>query len=96
MSRYRGNDERCPHCGIAYRDFRCNLSFRDAAARLWSHDTDTKNWKYKRRNTVLGVMHAEKRMFWRLHKENGCALIPQHGDAWIGDILDERVAGVPF
>lgn len=95
-SKYHGNDEKCPHCGIKYRDFRVNLSFSDAASRLYSHDPDAKTWRYKRRNTVLGVMHAEKQLFWKKHKNDGCVMIFQPGDAWVGEIRDEAVEGVPF
>lgn len=96
MSKFRGNGDACPHCGVVYADFRCGLSYADASARLWSHDSDPKTWKYKRRNTVLGVMHAEKMLFWKHHKTDGCPMIPQKGDEWVGEIRDERIAGVPF
>lgn len=81
---------------IKYVDFRCGLSYRDASARLWSHDPDSKTWKYKRRRTVLGVMHAEKRLFWKRHLSEDCALIVQPGDSFVGEIRDERIDGVPF
>lgn len=69
MSRYYGNNERCPYCGIKYRDFRCTTytSFQDVKDSLWVDSKDSKDWKYKRLGTVLGRWHMAKKREWEEH-----------------------------
>lgn len=87
MSRYRGNDTKCPHCGITYGEFRTGITFREARANLWSPDEDPSHWRYRRRRTVLGYMFALKQMWWKMHVESAC---PQIGLGATG------TDGVPF
>lgn len=49
---------------ITYAQFRTGLTFADARRMLWSNSTDTSDWKYKRRGTVLGFMRALKQEMW--------------------------------
>lgn len=69
MSRYGGNDEQCPYCGIKYRDFRCTTytSFQDVKDSLWVDSDDSDDWKYKRKGTVLGRWHMAKQREWQQH-----------------------------
>lgn len=73
MSRYRGNSEECPHCGITYGELRTGLTYRDVW--IWFHDDspDRSEWRYKRRGTVLGAWHQAKLDLWDRHIED-CAL----------------------
>jgi len=56
-----GCERRC-----RYRDFRVfdRNGFADTKASLWKDDPDPSTWRYKRRGTVLGIMHEEKRQMW--------------------------------
>ena len=69
MSRYRWNDEKCPGCGIKYRDFRCSTigSFQEAKDALWSSSGNPKDWRYRRKHTVLGFWHMTKKSEWFAH-----------------------------
>lgn len=68
MSRYHGNDETCESCGMRYRNFRTGLTFSDVRMMLWVGSDDYTQWKYKRRNTVLGLWHALKQRMWDQHQ----------------------------
>lgn len=72
MSRYRGNDEQCPHCGTSYAEFRTGLTYADVFVMLWSPEDDPSTWQYKRRRTVLGKWHQIKREWWKYHLSDGC------------------------
>lgn len=45
---------------IAYDDFRTGLTFREVRQMLWVHSDDPRDWKYKRRRTVLGMWRQLK------------------------------------
>lgn len=45
----------------SYEEFRTGLTFRQVRAMLWVQSNDPKDWKYKRRNTVLGLWRQIKR-----------------------------------
>ena len=72
MSRYRGNDEKCPHCGIKYRDFHTGLRYVDVYCWMMDNETDPSKWRYKRRHTILGKWHQHKMEMWKFHTERGC------------------------
>ena len=72
MSRYKGNDEKCPHCGIKYRLFRTGFTYREVKLMAWDNSDDPKQWTYKRRGTVLGRWHAIKQELWAKHISTGC------------------------
>lgn len=57
----------CPWCGLAYRELRTGLTFKEVFAMLWSGSNDPADWRYKRRNTVLGKWHQIKREMWEEH-----------------------------
>lgn len=37
---------------------------------LWKSSDDPADWRYKRRGTILGIMHAHKRDLWRYYTEH--------------------------
>jgi len=69
VSRYAGNNDRCPVCGLRYKDFRTRepLTYYEVWLMLWVPGEDSAEWKYKRRNTVLGKWHQIKLEDWRAH-----------------------------
>jgi hypothetical protein len=69
MSRSRWNGDACECCGVLYADLRTGLTFGDVRAMLWSKSKDSREWRYKRRRTVLGLWHQIKRSMWREHLE---------------------------
>ena len=76
MSRYHGNDQRCPCCGLKYRDLRTGFSYEAIKLMYWTpQDADPSEWKYKRRGTVLGKWHQLKKELWQKHLEE-CEEIP--------------------
>lgn len=50
-----------------YDAFRTGLTYGDVFGLLWSHSSDSKQWKYKRRGTVLGLWHQLKQDAWKQH-----------------------------
>jgi hypothetical protein len=57
----------CPHCGLTYADLRTGLTYKEVRDMYWTSSTDSKDWKYKRRNTVLGKWRELKLSIWREH-----------------------------
>jgi predicted metal-binding protein len=64
MSRYHGNSDACPHCGVQYKDFRTGLTYRQVYHLEFCRE-------YKRRSTILGAWHQLKKEWWEQHI-NGC------------------------
>ena len=60
-------DEICPHCGLAYRDFRTGLDFAAVRSMLWVDKDDPARWRQKRRCGVLGFWHQLKLDMWKIH-----------------------------
>lgn len=60
MSRYHGNGEECPHCGLTYGRFRTGMSYQDVYYLIWDRP-------HKRRRGVLGAWYQIKRRMWREH-----------------------------
>jgi hypothetical protein len=56
----------CKRCGQskpqAYDDFRTGLTFKEVRQMMWVASEDSKDWRYKRRHTILG--------FWRMIKQD--------------------------
>lgn len=71
MSRYKGNDEKCSHCGIRYKDFRTGESYESVWLLMYDTSPDSAEWKYKRRGTVLGKWFEIKQQMWKQHIEEG-------------------------
>lgn len=67
MSRYRGNRQRCPHCVITYKQFNTGLTYAMVFDMMKDYSDDPRNWKYKRRHTVLGYWHSVKKRMWKEH-----------------------------
>lgn len=83
MSRWSGRHEECPHCGITYEKFKttnCDTArpytYAEIRMLLWVGSDDYDTWKYKRRNTVLGLWHAIKKSQWQQH-EYECEMAAQ-------------------
>lgn len=59
---------RCDGCKrrCRYRDFKVFDAggFAEVRSWLWVESDDPSKWRYKRRGTVLGVMHAHKLELW--------------------------------
>jgi len=71
MSNYVGNSETCKHCGITYKDFRSGFTYREVYVMLMDYSEDNADWKYKRRNTILGKWHQMKKEAWAHHRDDG-------------------------
>lgn len=98
MSRYHGNDQRCPHCGLTYKRLRTGYTYQQVHDLLKDYSDDTSEWTYKRRGTVLGKWHQIKKEHWEHHLHE-CQLQAEHEDAREPaphECLDLPVAGVPF
>lgn len=93
MSRYRGNADECPHCGMKYGRFTTGLRYYDVFLMLKDYSNDPSDWTYKRRGTVLGKWHQIKKQMWEYHVEYGCDRHPHNVAAATGtDDADQ----VPF
>lgn len=52
-----------------YDRFRTGLRYRDVYRMLWSPSQDSRDWRYKRRGTVLGLWRQLKLEMWaELHR----------------------------
>lgn len=69
MSRYAGNNEQCPRCGLKYRDLRSGTTWEEVRLGLWTASNDPGDWRYKRRGSVLGKWHQFKQEAWLHHLE---------------------------
>jgi hypothetical protein len=49
---------------IEYDAFRTGLTFRIVRQMLWVGSDDPRDWKYKRRHTVLGLWHQLKQQLY--------------------------------
>jgi hypothetical protein len=78
MSRYHGNEDECPVCGLKYRQLRTGYSYQDVFLMLWRGEDDPSEWVYKKRNTVLGKWHQIKQEMWSWHLRE-CTL-PAEGE----------------
>lgn len=81
MSRYIGNSDRCPHCGLTYQRFRTGLTYEEVFLFFWTSSDDPSEWRYKKRNTVLGKWHQLKKEAWKHHLEE-CAERRKWEEAW--------------
>lgn len=65
---------RCEGCWrrCRYADFKVfgKNGFAEVSASLWTDSEDPKDWRYRRRGTVLGMMHAHKKELWEYYTEN--------------------------
>lgn len=65
----------CPNCGLKYRDFRTGFTYAEVYQMLWVASDDARDWRYKRRGTVLGKWRQLKLQMWDRHLA-GCRPIP--------------------
>lgn len=67
---YNWRRERCEGCDkrCRYVDFKVfgRNGYRETFEMLMDNHDDPKLWRYKRRGTVLGIMHVTKRERWEL------------------------------
>jgi hypothetical protein len=83
---------KCDGCPLAcrYRDFHVfdRNGFAETVQSLYVETDDPSKWRYKRRRTILGMMHEHKRDLWKQHTQ-GC---PNNGltavDIAVQDITD--------
>lgn len=52
-----------------YDSFRTGLTFREVRQMLWVHSDDPRDWRYKRRRTVLGFWHQLKLQLWAQYQD---------------------------
>jgi hypothetical protein len=57
---------------MRYADFRTGFTYHDVFAMLWTTSEESRDWRYKRRNTILGKWHQIKVELWERHLD-GCA-----------------------
>lgn len=69
MSRYSGNHDTCPVCKLKYKNLRTGLCYDEVYQMLWRSAEDPNEWRYKRRNTILGFWHSIKQEYWEQHKK---------------------------
>lgn len=82
-----GKGDKCPSCGVSYQKFRTGLRFSDIVAWFFVNSDDSKDWRYKRRRTILGAWHGAKLEGWEMHKQE-CAQQAEYAAQY--------VEGVPF
>jgi len=86
VSRYSGNNEKCPKCGIRYKDFRASItSFQEAKDAMFVVSEDSKDWRYRRKNGVLGYWHSVKKKEWKYHLEECGLFLDGFVDKEIGE-----------
>lgn len=60
---------RGPDAPLTYEQFRTGLTFREVRRMLWVHSDDPRDWKYKRRRTVLGFWRQLKLQLWAQYQD---------------------------
>ncbi len=60
-------EEKCPICGITYKEFRTGMTFADVKAEMYVSSEDSKDWVYKRKRCVLRRWRKIKRELWEYH-----------------------------
>jgi hypothetical protein len=55
--------------GRGYASFQTGLDFATVRSFLWAVEEDPTKWRYKRRNTVLGLWREMKQQLWQQHLE---------------------------
>jgi hypothetical protein len=71
---------------VTYAEFRTGLTYRDVYHMLWSGSDDPRDWRYKRRHTVLGFWRQLKLQLWQQYldavdAESYAAAAADRGDA---------------
>jgi hypothetical protein len=59
--------DECPYCALRYKDFRTGLTFAEVRQMFWVDSEDSRDWIYKRRNTVLGKWRSIKLEMFEQH-----------------------------
>ncbi len=96
MSRYRGNGDECPTCGITYKRLQTGMTYRVVFELLIDNHSDSSLWRYKRRSTVLGMWHQIKRELWKYHIEVECPKAKAYEDEQRGDAAGGGVDGAAY
>lgn len=68
---------------LNYDEFRTGLTFGEVRKMLWVQSTDPKDWRYKRRGTVLGMWRQIKQEMYAeyLRRRDECSHKNQSQDA---------------
>lgn len=61
------SESRCRVCGLTYSQLRTGFTYEEVYQMLWVSSEDPRDWKYKRRHTVLGKWHQIKLEMWDEH-----------------------------
>lgn len=70
QSKYSGNNEKCPVCGLTYGNLKTGFTYYDVWLMFWTpSETPTDEWKYKTRGVILGKWHEIKKDYWKRHLE---------------------------
>lgn len=98
QSKYGGNNEECPTCGITYGRFKTGLTYYEVWLMFWTPpDAPLDEWKYTRRGTILGKWFEIKQDEWAQHKDE-CEQQAEHASRQVDliQIDDEDLSDVPF
>lgn len=71
--RWAEADRVCPTCGLTWRKLTTGYTYRDVYELLVDYSEIPSEWRYKRRQTVLGTWHALKLSLWDEHL-TACAI----------------------
>lgn len=72
--------ETCPHCGQTYRALRTGLTFEQVTQSMRVASDDPRDWRYRRRNGVLGRWREIKLNMWGEHLSLCAALASLEGE----------------
>jgi len=61
------DEDVCDVCGLVYKKFRTGLTYKDVYSMHWTTSNDSRDWRYKRRRTVLGKWREIKTAMWIEH-----------------------------
>lgn len=59
--------ETCDRCGLTYAELRTGYTFAEVRVMMKSASPDPKDWRQKRRNSVLGFWRELKLQLWYYH-----------------------------
>lgn len=57
----------CQTCGTEYDKFRTGFTFAEVRSMMYVASADPKDWRHKRRHSVLGFWHQLKKELWGYH-----------------------------
>lgn len=97
QSKYKGNSEQCPGCGLTYGNFKTGFTYYEVWMMLWNPpETEPTEWTYKRRGTVLGKWFEIKQSYWERHTETCGKEAPEEKPVEAIKVNDPDMSDVPF